>query len=180
MTHKQWTEAEIDALEGRELDAAVAEYVMGWRKRRGPAYDYDGPTEAHDILVPPNITNSQFDDGFIWPPRGVIPAWVFCKPWSTDLEAAFNVAQYMAERLFRYADDHPDYLDDTGLNALTLAQCSSIAGPCKWFAAFQVFDEGLADIEPEMVTKMRAAAMASTAPLAICRAALKAVLSVKP
>lgn len=170
------SEAEIDKLEGRELDAAVAEHVLGWRKRRGPAYDYDGPCEAFDILVPPQITSAEFDDGFIWPPRGVVKPWYFCKPWSTDLVAAFAVAQHMAERLFRRVPGEPGYLADSELNSLTLAQCSSLESDGTWFAAFQVFDPWPEDFEPEHIAGLRAVALARTAPLAICRAALKAVL----
>lgn len=170
-------EAEIDTLEaGRPLDALIAEHVMEWHKRRGPAYDYDGPCEAHDILVPPQMTLAEIDDGYIWPPRGVIKPWYFCKPWSNDLASAFAVAQHMAERLFRRVKGEPGYLDDTELNSLTLAQCSSLPSEGTWFAAFQVFDPWPEDFEPEHIRGLRAVALASTPMLAICRAALKAVM----
>lgn len=95
--------------------------------------------------------------------------------FSRNLEAAFSVAQRMAERIFR---EYSGAIDDDELNSLTLAQCSSIEQEGAWFAAFQVFNPWPEDFEPENIAGLRAVALAPTAPLAICRAALKAVMLV--
>lgn len=90
------TESEIYALPaGRELDALIAEHVLNWRKMKGPSYDYDGPTESKDILIPPDITDAQIIDGYIWHPKGVVPEYYFCKQWSTSTEHAMNLVEDM-------------------------------------------------------------------------------------
>lgn len=100
--------------------------------------------------------------------------------YSTDLVQAFRVAQHMAVRLFQRCKGEQGHLDDDELNSLTLAQCSSIETDGAWFAAFQVFDPWPEDFEPEHIQGLRAVALARTPQVAICRAALKAVLLVKP
>ena len=100
--------------------------------------------------------------------------------FSRNLEAAFSVAQRMAERLFFRVRGDPGHLDDDELNSLTLAQCSARETDGAWFAAFQVFNPWPEDFEPENIKGLRAVALGRTAPIAICRAALKAVMLVKP
>lgn len=74
---------------GPETDVLIAEYIFGWRKMPGPKTDYDGPCESYDVLIPPTI-----DDPFpLYPPRGAIKPWCFCHLWSTDLPAAWEVAE---------------------------------------------------------------------------------------
>ena len=75
---------------GRELDELVAEKVFKWRKVHGPKTDYDGPCESFDVLIPPTI-----DDPFpLYPPKGAIKPWWFCRNWSTDISTAFEVWEH--------------------------------------------------------------------------------------
>ena len=149
------TEAEIDKLEGRALDQAIAETVFERNRLLARFVD--------------DMSEPQYHWGY---PIGhdVAPTY------STDLVLAFQVAQHMAERIFRGVRGDPGHLDDDELNSLTLAQCSSLETDGAWMAAFQVFNPWPEDFEPEHVAGLRAVALARTAPLAICRAALKAVL----
>lgn len=78
---------------GRELDALVAEHVFKWRKVPGPKTDYDGPCESFDVLVPPTIG----DPFLLYPPRGTIRPWWFCKEWSTDIFAALEILEKLKQ-----------------------------------------------------------------------------------
>jgi len=74
---------------GRELNVLVAEHIFEWRKVPGPGTDYDGPCETFDVFVPPTI-----DDPFpLYPPRGAIKPWYFCRNWSTDISEAMEVRE---------------------------------------------------------------------------------------
>lgn len=90
------TREEILAMEtGRELDALIAERLFGWRRIKGPKFDYDGPCESGDVLIPPTIVND--DEAFqMMPPRGSIPFYYFVnRKWSTDISAAWEVVEKM-------------------------------------------------------------------------------------
>ncbi len=67
---------------GRELDAMVAEYVLGYRRVMSPPYNYDGPCPSEPVLIPPEI--SERDAWVCLPSRGVPPLWFFVDKWSTD------------------------------------------------------------------------------------------------
>lgn len=155
MTHTL-TDEQIDALEGRELDAAVAEHVMGW----GP------PLFEHEpwVRTPPEGSTGRREGRYYQ-----------VKNYSTDIAAAFQVAQHMAVRIFQGVRGEPGHIDSDEVNALTLAQCSSIEQDGAWMAAFRTFLEYPEDWEPENVDGLKYVALAPTASLAICRAALKAV-----
>lgn len=76
------------------MDAAIAEHVFGWRKVHGPKSDFDGPCESFDVLVPSDIDNP-FP---LYPPRGTIKPWYFCKKWSTDISAAWEVLEHIRSK----------------------------------------------------------------------------------
>lgn len=82
---------EILALKpGRGLDALVAEKVFGWRRIEGPHYDYDGPCEHGDVLIPPHITEAEAYS--MMSPRGRIPLGYFVhKKYSSHISAAWEV-----------------------------------------------------------------------------------------
>jgi hypothetical protein len=70
---------------GRELDRFVAERVMGWRRMYGPGYDYDGKRKPDEMLVPPRISDKDFNQ-FQFPPRGPIAFGFFGIPkYSTSI-----------------------------------------------------------------------------------------------
>ncbi|MEC0241996.1 hypothetical protein P4H66_19520 [Paenibacillus dokdonensis] len=98
------TREEIMALEpGRELDAMIAEALFGWRKIKGPQYDYDGPCESNDVLLPPTITSEEEAFRFM-PPRGVIPYTYFLNhKWSTDISAAWEVVEKMCHESLAFS-----------------------------------------------------------------------------
>jgi hypothetical protein len=83
---------------GPELDALIAEKVMGWRWIQPPKHDYDGPLpEQGLVLAPPEFTG----DGFAWPNRGVVHAHYFLNGgdrhrYSTDIAAAWEVLAKLA------------------------------------------------------------------------------------
>lgn len=138
----------------RELDFQVAMHVFGWRLFRGPSYDYDGPCESFDVAIPPTVTDAELESGFIWPPRGVIKPWYFCRKWSTDIAEAWHVVAHM--RANSYCICMYDYL-----------QVKSIGEESK----FQVIFIGHGE---------QAARSAATFELAICRAALKILEKTTP
>jgi hypothetical protein len=78
---------------GRELDSLVAEKVFGWRRIKGPKFDYDGPVESNDVLIPPTIIDE--DEAFrMMPPKGAIPFFYFVhRGYSTDIAAAWEVVE---------------------------------------------------------------------------------------
>lgn len=118
------TDHDIDNLSGRELDAAVAEHVMGWHYVRCGPRCWGIPPEDNQM------TNRYTDV-----PYADVPYY------STDISAAWQVVERMR------TTDHVFHL-------------SSVDSFCDWLVTFS--DE-VRSVE------------APTAPLAICRAALKAV-----
>ena len=68
---------EIKRLEGRELDAAVAEHVMGWERYGPPGFEYLGNPR----------TDPETD-----------PDWSRVPRYSTDIAAAWQVVELMRER----------------------------------------------------------------------------------
>lgn len=74
---------------GRELDAEVAERVLGFRRHPVPK-DYDG-VNAGETLVPPGFR----EDSFTWPPRGAVSFTYFANKYSTNLVDAFTVVDAM-------------------------------------------------------------------------------------
>lgn len=75
---------------GLELDALIAEHVFRWRRIKGPSFDYDGPCESNDALIPPTMKNNEAFG--CMPPRGAIPLTYFVnRGWSTDRSRAWEV-----------------------------------------------------------------------------------------
>ena len=145
---------EIDALDGGELDEAVALHVMEWRKERG-------------YWVEPN---RELGDNYGYAMGAILP------PYHSNLADAFEMAQYLAERIFTRLSHEAGYINRHEVNALTLVQCSYRKVEGAWMAAFQTFSTWPEEFEPEHLKPYPYTALATTAPLAICRAALKAVL----
>ena len=117
---------DIDTMEaGREMDALVAERVMGWRHP---------DTSGHnaDQMLPP--------DWVAWNDIRSVP------PFSTDIAAAWQVLEKFLPHVRVECHKDSDYTDGTGWHADI------------WADSGHGCSEG-----------------ASTAPVAICRAALKAV-----
>lgn len=81
----------IGALSGRELDAAIAEYVMGFARVQDLTYDYENKQHGNDVLVPPG---SRWDD-MPKPTRGAIPLTYWVPQFSTDIDRAFDVIDAM-------------------------------------------------------------------------------------
>jgi hypothetical protein len=78
---------------GRELDALVAEKVLGYWWSDGPKHDYDGPCEWERILIPPNFTEKDLKS-WVFPPKGKIAKTYFITDkYSTDIAAAWKVVE---------------------------------------------------------------------------------------
>jgi len=75
---------------GREMDALIAEKVMGFRREKTPP-DYNGEYGGEDILVPISIDH----ENFIYPPKGKIALTYFVPNYSTDIATAWSVAEKM-------------------------------------------------------------------------------------
>lgn len=77
---------------GREFDMLVAEKVLGWRRIEGPHYDYNGPCEYGDVLIPPDISE---DEAFaMMPPKGKVPLGYFVtERYSTNISAAWEILE---------------------------------------------------------------------------------------
>jgi hypothetical protein len=80
---------------GREMDALVAEYVMGWRwwrieHKHGPYYRLVSRREEERALNLGSLVHPLPDDG--------LDREVDADPYSTDIAAAWEVVEKMAER----------------------------------------------------------------------------------
>lgn len=78
---------------GTELDALIAEHIFGWWRLKSPSFDYDGPCESNDVLVPPTLLSKE--EAFrCMPPKGVVPFTYFVnRNWSTRISAAWEVEE---------------------------------------------------------------------------------------
>jgi hypothetical protein len=87
----------LNAEPGIELDILVAEHVFGWRRISGPEYDYDGPVEHGEVLIPPNM--SEAHAYAMMPPRGIVELSYFVnRHWSKDISAAWDVINGMHQK----------------------------------------------------------------------------------
>lgn len=75
---------------GRELDAVVAEKVMGWKRVVVPK-DYDGLNAGVTLLPSTSIAIG-------WAPKGAYQLWHFCPLYSTDIAATWRVVEKLKER----------------------------------------------------------------------------------
>lgn len=90
------TKEEILAMEaGPEMDALVAEKIMGWKRVQPPKWDYDGPLpDQGEVLASPCLIELINNGEYKWPPKGVIPFTFFInKRYSTDMAAAWEVVE---------------------------------------------------------------------------------------
>lgn len=90
-------EAKWETMTPRERDAWIAEVLFGWYRIKGPKTDYDGLCEYGDVLIPPEITSEE--EAFrLMPPKGSIPFDYFVnRKWSTDISEAWKVVEKMLE-----------------------------------------------------------------------------------
>jgi len=150
------TDAEIDALTGQELDSAVAEFVMGWtwvqhiaeiaERHIALAKKYDTTYDNPRFLVPPPPnTNSERDRWYT----------LFFIPAAPD-------APYHGPKGY---DDVPDYSTDIAAAWRVVEK----------FDHYTITKYGDLYIQVEVEQLLNAVSRADTVPLAICRAALKAV-----
>ncbi|HBN95097.1 MAG TPA: hypothetical protein DDZ66_02260 [Firmicutes bacterium] len=139
----------IDEMQaGREMDALIAEKVMGWSHKEGLKYDYNGPCEWNMVLIPPTMSDEDYTY-WVFPPKGVISKTFFLdKRYSTDIVAAWEVRAKIQELGF------------TAVNV-------TAAGEQPYCQFVKPIDED--SIEEHI-------AYADKDPLAICRASLKAIL----
>lgn len=157
-------------LTGREMDQLIAEKVMGWGWMRAKLPQI---LPAHRWLAPPEQVGDwghEFPADMSEPPEG--GWWLLDTPkrgdhhivphYSTDISAAFQIVEKMHELI----DTDDEW---RRANLLTLSCRGKSAG---WAAAFTCVHESDEWFEePERF----GGAQADTAPLAICRAALKAL-----
>lgn len=121
---------------GRELDALVAEKVMGFVRVADDTSDYHGVRHGTEVLLPPGETLHSLRE---WLPRSgpIAFGYFVTQRYSTDIAAAWQVVERMRNPDFRLNKDGD------------------------WGCSFG--------------GELRFVGLAPTAPLAICRAALKAV-----
>lgn len=141
---------------GPELDAAVAEKIFGYWWADGPKYDCDGPREWERILVPPTTTKKQYDY-YLFPPRGKISKTYFVNnKFSTDIAAAWEVVERINHHI------------------IEISKREKIRG-CVTYRVW-VFTRSLE--YPDECWDRLVQVEGKTAPEAICKAALLAVMGV--
>lgn len=155
---------QIMAAKGDELDLLVAEYIMGYWWEDGPKYDYDGTCEWERILVPPSLTEDDFKS-WVFPPKGKIDkSYFISKKWSSDIEAAWDIVEKANQMPWRIQRSYKGRWQ-VGRLGYCVAWCEENSCEdkdkvCSWCECGKVV-------------------WAETAPEAICRAALLAVLEVE-
>lgn len=76
---------------GREMDALIAERIFGFRREAAPK-DYDGEHGGNEVLVPPTATLAELEP--ILPRKGPIPFdYLVGERYSTDIAAAWQVVE---------------------------------------------------------------------------------------
>lgn len=92
MQADQLTDAAIDALSGRDLDAAIAEHVLKWKPCKiGP--DYDGENEC-EILTP----DGTLGNGYEPPRRGKLPRGLLAPMFHKHLDIAIRLSQQFGNK----------------------------------------------------------------------------------
>lgn len=79
----------------RELDALVAEHVLGYRLEGQPK-DYGGDFGGEPVLIPPHETWESLERAL--PRRGRIAPTFFVRKYSTDLATAADLLGYLEKR----------------------------------------------------------------------------------
>jgi len=143
------TEQEIDQMEaGREMDCLVAERVLGWHRIQAPQFDYDGPLpEQGEVLVSPRMLPQIESGEYKWPPKGVIPLGFFV---TARYSADIAAAWQVVQKMM-----------DEG-----------------WLVGISNDQDYVGELAPAWHVCIAASwGIAKSAPLAICRAALKSSLT---
>ncbi len=80
----------------RELDAQIAERVMGFHREIDETHDYDHVQHRNEVLLPPGETLEHLRE--LLPRKGQIPfAYFVTERYSTDIAAAWKVVEKMRE-----------------------------------------------------------------------------------
>jgi hypothetical protein len=135
---------------GPELDLLVAEHVLGWEWIQAPTFDYHGPLpEQGKVLKPRDLIVGE-PHCLQWPPVGIIPPSYFVngRAWSRRVDRAWELLIERFSKSYFSVDHVPS------------------ADPDCWFC----------EIHDYRQVGRLAYAEAPTAPMAICRGALFAVL----
>lgn len=74
---------------GRDLDALVAQHVLGWGTELGPYWEENGERKREPILMPPD----GLPEGFTYPPKGRIAFCYHAPPCSTYDDAAYRLVR---------------------------------------------------------------------------------------
>jgi hypothetical protein len=137
----------------REIDALVAEHVFGYRREKTPK-DIHGEFGGEDVLVPPTVDHTTYH----YPPKGRIALTYFVKNYSSDISAAWEVVERMKtdDWSFRFSN-----------NAWANGQQAAA-----FFKAVNAIGKDI--LAGDYVYEDNAWVIADSAPLAICKAALKA------
>lgn len=85
-------------MNARELDALVAEKVMGFRREKTPP-DCEGKYGGEDVLIPPTINHKTWN----YPPKGRIGLAYFVPHYSTDI-AAWNKVSIKIKEIGKQAE----------------------------------------------------------------------------
>lgn len=165
-----------DTLEaGRELDALIAERVMGYVWRRS-SFTFGSPPHHARLLMSPT-TAATFHDGELHGDEADDKAFDRVSCYSEDIASAFLVVAEMHKRLAAYGTSLPGEVAEPwpDANYLDLVCCGAFDG---WAASFVCHDAMIGDDlgwyeQPEKGRGARG----ETAAHAICLASLKAIES---
>ncbi|WP_145413775.1 BC1872 family protein [Paenibacillus xylanexedens] len=150
MTQTALTREQVTNAEpGTDLNVMVAEHVFGWKRIEGPEHDYDGPVEHREVLIPPNMSKAHAYA--MMPPRGRVELSYFVnRHWSKDIAAAWGVLNIMKQYTFDLF----------------------------WSEARQESEQWVCIFTPNIDASKYYKVYAGSAPEAICKAALLAVLDI--
>jgi Phage ABA sandwich domain len=116
---------------GRELDAAVAERIMGFRREKVPP-DCNGLHGGTDVLVPPTIKPGSWH----YPGVGPIALTYFVPRYSTEIASAWLVAEKLGLGIIKvdygwmaFLDDGRGYTDDLTIDVRLDASSTANTAP---------------------------------------------------
>lgn len=136
---------------GRELDALIAEKVMGFKRFNQPP-DYDGNYGGEPVLFPPGMVPEK--SGWQWPPKGKVSFAGFSPHYSTSIEEAWWVVERMRQRMCCF------FLKSDG------TAC---------WECYGITDMNSEEHNNPIISQWNVYICVETAPHAICLAALKAM-----
>lgn len=136
---------------GRELDALVAEKVMGFKRFNQPP-DYDGNYGGEPVLFPPGVVPEK--SGWQWPPKGRVSMTSLTPRYSTSIADAWQVVEKLRKEMccLKFYSDH-DYI----------------------WECYGIKDDDDEDHNNLCIVTYKIYAQSESLPHAICLAALKAV-----